>query len=127
MTFSPATASAPTVQFLEFLKPVTTSGRSVHLDAPTAAGGVTIVKGRLLLSAVKPVSSGSLWLVEKAPIWEFRFRGARSRIDLPSFGSDPWASKGRYRWEHEYVGHDVVAPSNELTHHVRTAVDFVVQ
>lgn len=127
LALASATVSAPSVRFLEFLRPVTTSGRSVHLDAPTTSGGIAIKAGRLLLSAVKPVSSGSLWLVDKTPLWEFRFRGARSKVDLPSFGSDLWATKGRYRWEHEYIGHDVMAASDELTHHVRTAVDFVVQ
>ncbi len=127
VTLSTSAVAAPQVRFFEFLKPVTTSGRSVHLDAPTASGGVAIAQGRLMLSMVKSVSSGSLWLVDKTPIWEFRFRGARSRIDLPSFGSDPWAAKGRYRWEHEYAGHDVSTVQGELTHHVRTAVDFVIQ
>lgn len=120
--------AAPNVRFLEFLRPLATSGRSLHLDAPSGAvGGIAIARGRVMLSKVQPVSSGSLWLVEKTPLWEFRFPGVRPRIDIPAFGKDPWSEVGRYRWEHEYLGHDVAVSTSNLTHHVRTAVDFVVK
>ncbi len=124
---------APQVRFLEFLRPLSTFGRSVVLDSPVAStGGVEILQGRLLLSKVKPVPSGSIWLVDKTPVWEFRFQGVRSRIDIPVFGIDPWSDKGGYRWEHEYRGQDIASNSAksgkvELTHQVRTAIDFVVK
>lgn len=120
--------AAPSVRFLEFLRPLKTSGRSLHLDAPSGVvGGIAITSGRVLLSRVQPVSSGSLWLVEKTPVWEFRFPGVRPRIDIPAFGKDPWSEVGRYRWEHEYLGHDVAVSTTDMTHHVRTAVDFIVK
>lgn len=124
----------PSATFYPLLKSISTSGRSLHFSPPGNSLGLTEEQTTVTLSKVTLVSSGSLWLVDKTPIWDFYGPGQLSRLDLPTVGAEPWALSGRYRWELLYSGRasgvavTPIGPSwnSSGTHFVKTATDFQV-
>ncbi|MDZ4081577.1 MAG: hypothetical protein U1E10_01455 [Bdellovibrionales bacterium] len=120
--------------FYPILKPITTSGRSLLFSPPGGGLGLSEEQTTVTLSKVVLISSGTLWLVDKTPLWDFYGPGQIDRVDLPSFGTEPWAAKGRYRWELLFSGRDRASQPAALgptwnassTHFVKTATDFQV-
>ncbi len=134
---SAGSLAQPAVGFYPVLKAIATTGRSLILAPPGPNPGLINEKTSVTLSAVSLVSSGTLWLVDKTPIWDFYGAGQVAVLDIPSLGGDPWSSKGRYRWELLYTGQQAgtgVASATSLgpmdgaaaTHFVKTATDFQV-
>lgn len=131
------TTSGTSAGFYPILKSIATTGRSLIFSPPAKVVGVGHEQTAVTLSKVTLVSSGTLWLVDKTPIWDFYGEGQIAKLDLPSIGKDPWGDKGRYRWELLYSGISedvplVVAPpigpirNISATHFVKTATDFQV-
>lgn len=120
--------------FYPILKPIATSGRSLIFSPPGGGLGLSEEQTTVTLSKVVLLSSGTLWLVDKTPLWDFYGPGQIDRLDLPSFGAEPWAGKGRYRWELLFSGRDRAGQPTTLgptwnsssTHFVKTATDFQV-
>ncbi len=119
--------------FYPLLKPIATTGRSLLFSPPGNTIGLIEEQTYVTLSKVILVSSGSLWLVDKTPIWDFYGPGQLGRLDIPSVGTEPWAQPGRYRWELLYSGRQIatglpIGPSwnTSSTHFVKTATDFQV-
>lgn len=126
------------VSYYPILKPIVTTARSLVFSPPGGVLGGTygIVEEQtnVTLSKVALVSSGTLWLVDKTPIWDFYGPGQIARIDIPTMGNDPWMQSGRYRWELLYAGRQAGGARLPLgprwnasgTHFVKTATDFQV-
>lgn len=125
------TSSAP---FLPILKPIVSVGRSIKFTPPMVGANLSAGLTYVTLSKVEVIGSSGLWLVRKEPMWDLYQEGFAPEMVLPSFGNDPWASKGRYRWELTYgassssvavsLNPEVLGP---MTHVSKTAVDFVVK
>ncbi|MBN8541083.1 MAG: Ig-like domain-containing protein [Deltaproteobacteria bacterium] len=128
--------------FYPLLKPIVTTGRSLVFSPPGSLLGNAVGGERgfveeqtnVTLSKVTLVSSGTLWLVDKTPIWDFYGPGQIGRIDIPTLDSEPWVQPGRYRWELLYSGRQSgpttlpLGPSWNASgsHFVKTASDFQV-
>lgn len=113
----------PSADFLPFISPVETRGRSLILRPPQIASGFARTSTKVTLSRIEILSRESIDLVAKTPIWEFVSDGFISQIDLPMLANDPWAVKGRYRWELQYSA--TPAGSEMPTHLSRNSIDFI--
>ncbi len=133
----PANQAAPlpaSASFLPILKPIVSVGRSITFTPPAVTTGLVPSATYVTLSKVEVIGSGGLWLIKKEPMWDLYQEGFTAEMALPSFGNDPWAAKGRYRWELNFAASGLgVAPVlnpeilGSVTHVTKTAVDFVVK
>ncbi len=127
-------SQSPIASFIPILAPIVSKGRAITFTPPTLSpelkAGLTVVS----LSKVEVIGSGGLWLIKKEPVWDLYQDGFTAEMALPSVGADPWATKGRYRWELTYAAtaQPIKAEVNPagigtMTHVSKTAVDFVVK
>jgi hypothetical protein len=128
-------ASFGTSDFLPILKPIVSRARSLVFAVPLIASELSPAVTQVTLSRVQVIGSGGLWLISKAPLWDLYAEGFASEIELPSLGTEVWATKGRYRWELRYGAKPTTdLTPNELSlealatmsHITKTAIDFVV-
>ena len=113
----------PAEDFLPLIPPAETRGRSLILRPPQVASSFVRTSTKVTLSRIEILSRESIDLVAKTPIWEFQSEGLISQIDLPKLANDPWAVKGRYRWELQYSA--TPAGSEMPTHLSRNSIDFI--
>lgn len=113
----------PSEDFLPNVSAVETRGRSLILRPPQVSSGFVRTNTKVTLSRIEILSRDSIDLVAKMPIWEFVADGFISQIDLPILAKDPWAVKGRYRWELQFSA--TPAGSEMPTHLSRNSIDFI--
>lgn len=129
------------VGFLPLAKPPESRARSLILTKPTDQAALSPALRprftRLALAKVDRVGSGGLWLMASQPLWDFYADGFVGKVDIPALGADPWASKGRYRWELVFTGStdgSGAAPTvtaaetrfHGVSHLTRSAIDFAI-
>lgn len=113
----------PVEDFLPLIPAVETRGRSLLLRPPRLPTSFLKTSTRVTLSRIEIISRDTIDLVAKTPLWDFVADGLVERIDLPALAGDPWAVKGRYRWELQYTA--TPAGSDRPTHLSRNSIDFL--